>query len=118
MTCLLHVHGLRRCSRSRGLLSYEGGEAGQRGARPSHVVHHYLSSVETDDSAALWFRVCVTRVIAHRTLLLPRLPQSIVHVRIMIHERMRFRFYALVLALRILHCNNSFIQISYKSILH
>lgn len=98
---MLHMHGFRG-RRAGGLLSYERREAGQRRPRARHVVHHDLAAVQAYHGAALWFRVCVARVVAHRPLSLPRLSQCIVHIGIVIHERMRLRPDTFVLALRIL----------------
>lgn len=97
----LHVHGFRGW-RAGGLLSYERRKAGQRRPRAGHVVHHDLAAVKAYDGAALWFRVSVAGVVAYRPLSLPRLSQSVVHVGIVIHERMRLRPDTFVLALRIL----------------
>lgn len=98
------VHSERIVQRGRagGLLSYEGGEAWQRRSRARHVVHDDLAAVEADDSAALRLRVRVARVLANRPLSLPRLTQRVVHVRVMVHEGVRLRFYTLVITLRIL----------------
>lgn len=98
------VHSQRIVQRGRAgrLLSYEGGEAWQRRSRARHVVHNDLAAVEADDSAALRLRVRVARVLANRPLSLPRLTQRVVHVRVMVHEGVRLRFYTLVITLRIL----------------
>lgn len=82
--------------------SHEGGEAGQRRPRARHVVHDDLAAVEADDGAALGLRVRVAGVVAHGPLPLPRLPQRVVHVGVVVHERVRLRADALVLALRVL----------------
>lgn len=97
----LHVHGLRR-RRVWRLLSYERGEARKRRSRSGHIVHHYLTSVEAHHGAAFGLRVCVAGVVPHRPLSLPRLSQRIVHVGVMVYERVRLRSDALVFTLRIL----------------
>lgn len=98
-----HVHGARVRGRRVGrLVSYEGGEAGQRRPRARHVVHDDLAAVEAHHGAALGLRVRVAGVVAHGPLPLPRLPQRVVHVRVVVHERVRLRAHALVLALRVL----------------
>lgn len=83
-------------------MSYKGGEARQRRSRARHVVHDYLAAVEADHGTALRLRVRVTGVLADRPLPFPRLTQRVVHVRIVVHERVRLRFYTLVFTLRIL----------------
>lgn len=97
---VLDVEGM--CGECGSRVSYEGGEAGQRGPRARHVVHDDLSAVEAEHGAALGLRVRVAGVVAHGPLPLPRLPQRVVHVRVMVHERVRLRAHALVLALRVL----------------
>lgn len=81
----LHVHGLRGRRVGR-LVSYEGGEAGQRRPRARHVVHDDLPAVQRHDGAALGLRVRVAGVVAHGPLPLPRLPQRVVHVCVVVHE--------------------------------
>lgn len=85
------MHGLRIVERERGggLGSYEGGEARQRRPRARHVVHDDLSAVETNDRTALGLRVRIAGVLPHGPLPLPRLPQRVVHVRVVVHERVR-----------------------------
>jgi hypothetical protein len=105
------VHG-RRGRRLRALpLSYERGETGQRRPRARHVVHDDLAAVEAHHGAALGLRVRVAGVVAHGPLPLPRLPQRVVHVRVVIHERVRLRSNAFVIALRILHREKNTISI-------
>lgn len=78
--------------------SYEGAEAGQRCPRPGHIVHDDLAPVQGHDGAALGLRVRVARVVADGLLALPGLPQRVVHVGVVVHERVRVRADALVLA--------------------
>lgn len=101
MYCMLYVHsGRGRCVDR--FLSYERRESRQRSPGARHVVHNYLAAVQTDDRAALGLRVRVAGVVPHRPLSLPGLTQRVVHVSVVIHERMRFGSNALVVALRVL----------------
>lgn len=80
-------------------------ETGQRCSRTRHIIHDNLTAIQTHHSAALWLRVRVAGVIAHRLLALPRLSQRVVNVRIVIDERVRIGTNALVFAFRILNEN-------------
>lgn len=79
--------------------SYEGAETGQGRPRPGHVVHDDLAAVQAHHSRTLRFRVGVAGVVPHRFLPLPGLPQRVVHVRVVVHERVRVRPDTFVFAL-------------------
>lgn len=79
------------------LLSYERGETRQRRSGARHVVHDDVSTVERERSG-------LGRG-AHGALPLPRLSERVVHVRVVVHERMRLRSNALVFTLGILFEN-------------
>ena len=86
-------------------VSDEGREAGQWRSRSRHVVHDNLTTVQAHDCTALGFRIRIRRVIPNGFLSLPRLPQRVVYVGVMVHEGMWIRLHALVFALRRLQPN-------------
>lgn len=99
----LHVYDSRGGGCEGRRVSYERGEARQRRPRARHVVHDDLAPVEAHYRAALWLRVRVAGVVAHRPLPLPGLPQRVVYVRVVINKRMGLRTHTLVFAFGILN---------------
>lgn len=77
-------------------------ESRQWSSRSRHIIHNNLTTIETHNTTAFWLRVRVTRVISHRLLSLPALPQWIIHIGIVIHERVRIWPHTFILTLRIL----------------
>lgn len=94
--------GTRHLLDGMGPLSDKRRESGQWCSRPCHIIHYNLATVQRHHSAAFGLRVRVTRIVPHRLLALPTLPQRVVDVRIVVHERVRIRTDTLVLALRVL----------------
>lgn len=92
------------------LALYERWEAGQRRPRARHIVEDDLAAIEAHDGAAFRLWVRIARIVPHRLLPLPGLPQGIVHVGVVIDERVRIGADALVFALRGLQINSEQFQ--------
>lgn len=67
-----------------------------------HIVNDNLATIESHYVACFRLGICITRIISHWLLSLPRLPQRIVYIGIVIDERMWIGSHAFILTFRIL----------------